>query len=50
MTISSGVLAFVIIYNLTDVNISEIIRKITTIKVLGFYDNEVSVYIEGRDI
>ncbi|WMM26446.1 FtsX-like permease family protein [Tissierella sp. MB52-C2] len=45
MIISAGVLAFVVLYNLTNVNISERIREIATIKVLGFYDNEVSVYI-----
>lgn len=45
MIISAGALAFVVLYNLTNVNISERIREIATIKVLGFYDNEVSVYI-----
>ena len=45
MTVSAGALAFVVLYNLTNVNISERIREIATIKVLGFYDNEVSAYI-----
>ncbi len=45
MIISAGALAFVVLYNLTNVNISERIREIATIKVLGFYDNEVSAYI-----
>ena len=45
MIISAGSLAFVVLYNLTNVNISERIREIATIKVLGFYDNEVSAYI-----
>jgi len=45
MIISAGALAFVVLYNLTNVNISERIREIATIKVLGFYDNEVSIYI-----
>lgn len=45
MIVSAGALAFVVLYNLTNVNISERIREIATIKVLGFYDNEVSVYI-----
>lgn len=45
MILSAGALAFVVLYNLTNVNISERIREIATIKVLGFYDNEVSKYI-----
>lgn len=45
MIISAGALAFVVLYNLTNVNISERIREIATIKVLGFYDGEVSAYI-----
>ncbi|PRR78111.1 outer membrane-specific lipoprotein transporter subunit LolE [Clostridium liquoris] len=45
MIVSAGALAFVVLYNLTNVNISERIREIATIKVLGFYDNEVSAYI-----
>ncbi|MBU3105354.1 FtsX-like permease family protein [Clostridium gasigenes] len=45
MIISAGALAFVVLYNLTNVNISERIREIATIKVLGFYDNEVSEYV-----
>lgn len=45
MIISAGALAFVVLYNLTNVNISERIREIATIKVLGFYDEEVSAYI-----
>lgn len=42
---SAGLLAFVVLYNLTNVNISERIREIATIKVLGFYNHEVSKYI-----
>ncbi|MCF6463740.1 ABC transporter permease [Clostridium sp. Cult1] len=45
MIFSAGALAFVVLYNLTNVNISERIREIATIKVLGFYDREVSAYI-----
>ena len=41
LIISAGMLAFVVLYNLTNVNISERIREIATIKVLGFYDREV---------
>ena len=50
MIISAGALAFVVLYNLTNVNISERIREIATIKVLGFYDNEVSSYIYRENI
>lgn len=45
LVISAALLAFVVLYNLTNVNISERIREIATIKVLGFYDNEVSSYV-----
>ncbi|MGL5693833.1 MAG: ABC transporter permease, partial [Peptostreptococcaceae bacterium] len=50
MIASAGSLAFVVLYNLTNVNISERIREIATIKVLGFYDNEVSAYIYRENI
>lgn len=50
MIISAGALAFVVLYNLTNVNISERVREIATIKVLGFYDNEVSAYIYRENI
>lgn len=50
MIISAGALAFVVLYNLTNVNISERMREIATIKVLGFYDNEVSAYIYRENI
>jgi len=43
--VSAGALAFVVLYNLTNVNVSERIREIATLKVLGFYDNEVSSYV-----
>ncbi len=48
--VSAGSLAFVVLYNLTNVNISERVREIATIKVLGFYDNEVSIYIYRENI
>ena len=50
LIISAGSLAFVVLYNLTNVNISERMREIATIKVLGFYDNEVSAYIYRENI
>ena len=45
LVIAAGLLAFVVLYNLTNVNISERIREIATIKVLGFYDPEVGSYV-----
>ena len=48
MIISAGLLAFVVLYNLANVNISERIRELATIKVLGFYDKEVYDYV-GRE-
>ncbi|MEF9950997.1 MAG: FtsX-like permease family protein [Clostridium sp.] len=50
MILSAGALAFVVLYNLTNVNISERIREIATIKVLGFYDREVSSYVFRENI
>lgn len=45
LIVSAGALAFVVLYNLTNVNITERIREIATLKVLGFYDKEVSSYV-----
>ena len=50
LLISAGLLAFVVLYNLNNVNIGERIREIATIKVLGFYDGEVSEYINRESI
>ena len=50
LIVSAGLLAFVVLYNLTNVNISERIREIATIKVLGFYDKEVSSYVYRENI
>lgn len=50
LIIAAGMLAFVVLYNLTNVNISERIREIATIKVLGFYDKEVSAYVYRENI
>ena len=43
--LTSGALAFVVLFNLTQVNISERIREIATLKVLGFNSHEVNTYI-----
>lgn len=46
----SGLLAFVVLYNLTNINISERVRELSTIKVLGFFDKEVTMYIIRENI
>ena len=50
LIVSAGLLAFVVLYNLSNVNISERIRELATIKVLGFYDREVYDYITRETI
>ena len=50
LIISAGLLAFVVLYNLSNVNISERIRELATIKVLGFYDKEVYTYVTRETI
>ena len=42
---SAGLLAFIVLYNLTNINLTERIREIATIKVLGFYPRETAAYI-----
>ena len=46
----AAALAFVVLYNLSNINITERTREIATLKVLGFYDNEVSAYIYRENI
>lgn len=43
--VASCLLAYIVLYNLTTINITERIREISTLKVLGFYDKEVSSYV-----
>ena len=43
--VSAGLLAFLILYNLTNMNVSERYREIASLKVLGFYDGEVLTYV-----
>lgn len=45
LIVSAGALAFIVLYNLTNININERIREIASLKVLGFYDKEVSMYV-----
>lgn len=46
----AAILAFVVLYNLTNINVSERIRELSTIKVLGFYDKEVTMYIYRENV
>ena len=50
MIVLSGALALVVLYNLTNINISERIRELSTIKVLGFYNKEVTAYVMRENI
>ena len=50
LIIAAGLLAFTVLYNLSNVNISERIRELATIKVLGFYDKEVYKYVTRETI
>lgn len=45
LIISAGALAFVVVYNLTNINVTEREKELATIKVLGFYDSEVAGYV-----
>jgi putative ABC transport system permease protein len=47
---SAGLLSFIVLYTLTNINIGERMREIATIKVLGFYDKEVSAYVFRENI
>lgn len=48
--VAAGSLAFVVLYNLNNINVSERIRELSTIKVLGFFNNEVTMYISRENI
>lgn len=50
LIISAGMLAFVVLYNLNNINITERKRELATIKVLGFYDIEVASYVYRENI
>ena len=50
LIVSAAILAFVVLYNLANINIGERIREIATLKVLGFYDKEVDDYINKESI
>lgn len=50
LVLSAAALAFVVLYNLSNVNISERMREIATIKVLGFTEKEVNQYVNRESI
>lgn len=50
LIVSAGLLAFVVLYNLNNINITERRRELATLKVLGFYDTEVSSYVYRENI
>lgn len=50
LIISAGMLAFVVLYNLNTVNITERQRELATLKVLGFYDLEVAQHVYRENV
>lgn len=50
VVVSAGLLAFIVLYNLTNINITERIREIATIKVLGFYPGETASYVFRENV
>ncbi|MBR5203514.1 MAG: FtsX-like permease family protein [Clostridia bacterium] len=50
MIIAAAILAFVVLYNLNNINISERKRELATLKLLGFYDGELNSYISRENV
>lgn len=50
LIVSAGMLAFVVLYNLNNININERRRELATFKVLGFYNKEVAVYVYRENV
>ncbi len=50
LIVAAGMLAIVVLYNLSNTNISERIRELATIKVLGFYNKEVYNYVSRETV
>lgn len=50
LIVSAGMLAFVVLYNLNNININERKRELATLKVLGFYDGEVAAYVYRENV
>lgn len=47
---AAGMLAFVVLYNLNNININERKRELATLKVLGFFDQETAVYVYRENV
>ncbi|MBQ2287867.1 MAG: ABC transporter permease, partial [Lachnospiraceae bacterium] len=50
LIVAAGMLAFVVLYNLNNININERKRELATLKVLGFYDGEVAAYVFRENV
>ncbi|MDE7299383.1 MAG: FtsX-like permease family protein, partial [Lachnospiraceae bacterium] len=50
LIVCAGMLAFIVLYNLSNINITERRRELATLKVLGFYDGEVSGYVYRENV
>ena len=50
LIVSAGLLAYVVLYNLNSINIAERRRELATLKVLGFYDGEVAMYVYRENV
>ena len=50
LIVSAGMLAFVVLYNLNNINITERQRELATLKVLGFFDMEVASYVYRENV
>ncbi len=50
LIVCAGMLAFIVLYNLSNINITERRRELATLKVLGFYDSEVSGYVYRENV
>ena len=50
VVVCAGALAFIVLYNLTNISITERMREIATVKVLGFYDGETASYVFRENI
>lgn len=50
LVVAAGLLAFVVLYNLNNINVSERRRELATLKVLGFFDGEVSDYVNRENV
>ena len=48
--VCAACLAFVVLYNLSSINVAERVKEIATIKVLGFYDREVNAYVNRESV